>query len=126
MPKHTLTERVEVLEQKVEVLETLPARVEAVELQIVQLRTEMRSGFSDVRQEMAAMAAGLREEIRAGDEALRTELTREIRKSEEGLRTELIMEIRKGDEDTRRYMRMLHEEVISKIATIEEGPRRKK
>jgi len=113
MPKHTLTERVEVLEQKVEGLDTLPARVEAVELQIVQLRTEMRSGFSDVRQEMAAMAAGLREEIR---------------KSEEGLRTELIMEIRKGGEDTRRYMRMLHEEVISKIATIEEGrrPRRKK
>ena len=30
-------------------------------------------------------------------------------------------EIRLGDEDTRRYMRVLHEEVISRIATIQEG-----
>jgi uncharacterized coiled-coil protein SlyX len=30
-------------------------------------------------------------------------------------------EIRLGDEETRRYMRVLHEEVISRIATIQEG-----
>ena len=143
MPDRTLTERVEVLEQKVEVLQTLPARVEAVELQMVQLRTEMGAGFSDIRREMGAMGAGLREEIRAGDETLRTGLSNEIRESCEALRTELkseirdscaavrtelIREIRTGDEDTRRYMRVLHEEVISRIATIEERrrPRRKK
>ena len=41
----------------------MPARVEAVELQIVQLRTEMRAAFSEVRQEMGAMRVGLHEEV---------------------------------------------------------------
>ena len=95
MPKPTLAKRVQILEQKVEVLETLPERVTAVELQIVQLREEMRDEFSAVRQEMNAMGTGLRAELSAA--------------------------IRAGDEETRRYMRVLHEEVISRIATIQEG-----
>ena len=75
----------EILEKKVEVLERLPARVEAMELQILQLRDEVRVEFSAMRQEM-----------------------------------------RTGDEETRRYMRVLHEEVISRIATIQEGRRPRK
>ena len=40
-------------------------------------------------------------------------------------------EIRDGDEETRRYMRVLHEEVIARLATIQEGqtppvPRRRR
>ena len=71
-------------------LEALPGRVHAVELQIMQLREEMRAGFS-------------------------------------ALRAELQAEIRAGDEEMRRYMRVLHEEVISRIATIGESrPRRPK
>ncbi len=54
------------------------------------------------------MGASLREEIRAGDEAIRSELRAEIRA---------------GDEETRRYMRVLHEEVISRIATLQESRR---
>ena len=38
-------------------------------------------------------------------------------------RTELIARIGEGDEETRRYMRVLHEEVIARIATIGEGGR---
>ena len=95
MRKPTLAKRVQILEQKVEVLETLPERVTAVELQVVQLREEMRDEFSAVRQEMNAMGTGLRAELSAA--------------------------IRAGDEETRRYMRVLHEEVISRIATIQEG-----
>ena len=36
-------------------------------------------------------------------------------------------EIREGDEETRRYMRVLHEEVISRIAILAESrrPRRR-
>jgi len=78
--KPTLTARVEILEEIVRTLETLPKRVEAVETQILHLREEMRSEFSAVRQE-----------------------------------------IRDGDEETRRYMRVLHEEVLARIATIAEG-----
>jgi len=80
MEKPTLTARVEILEEIVRTLETLPKRVEAVETQILHLREEMRSEFSAVRQE-----------------------------------------IRDGDEETRRYMRVLHEEVLARIATIAEG-----
>jgi len=66
MTEPTLTRRVEILEHKVQTLETLPARVEAVELQIVQLRDEMRGEFAALRQEFRA-------EIRGGDEQLRAE-----------------------------------------------------
>lgn len=106
MAETILTRRVEMLEQKVQSLETLPARVEAVELQIVQLRDEMRGEFSAVRQEMNAMGSALGMEIRAVDEALRAE-------------------IRAGDEETRRYMRVLHEEVISRIEVLG-GKRRRR
>jgi len=123
MVERTLTERVEILEQKVQSLETLPGRVGALEVQILQLRDEMRSEFSAVRQEMRAMGAGLRDElraeIRAGDNAVRTE----IRTVAEALRAE----IRAGDEETRVQMRVFHEEVIARIAALQEGrPRRRK
>lgn len=94
----TLTARVEILEQKMQILDTLPGRIDAVELQILQLREEMRGEFSAVRAE-----------IRGGDEALR-------------------IEIRAGDEETRRYMRLLHEDVISRIEMLGSSrhPRKKK
>jgi hypothetical protein len=88
MPELALDERVAILEQKVQGLESLPARVTAVEMQILQLRQEMRGEFSAVRQEL--------------DE----------------VRRELRGEIRQGDEETRRYMRVLHEDVIARIATL--------
>ena len=84
MPESTLLERVTVLEQKVELV-SLRSRVGAVELQIVQLRDEMRVEFYAVR-----------------------------------------AEIREGDEETRRYMRVLHEEVLSRIATLAEVRRRRR
>jgi hypothetical protein len=61
----------------------------------VHLRGEMREQFSAVRHEL--------EEIRA----------------------ELRTEIQTGDAETRRYMRVLHEEVLSRIAIIQEGPPRR-
>jgi len=79
----------------VEILEQLPERVGALESQFVQLRNEMRAEFS-----------ALRGEIRAGDEETRRELRSEIRA---------------GDEETQRLMRVLHEEVIPRIALIGEG-----
>ena len=94
MPERTLKERVEILEQKVENLESVPAKVAAVELQILQLREEMRGEFSTIRGE-----------IRAGDEETRRSLRDEIRQ---------------GDEETRRYMRVLHEDVIARIALLGE------
>jgi hypothetical protein len=54
MPAPTLTARVENLEKRVELLEELPARMSAVELQIGHLRREMREQFSAVRVDLRA------------------------------------------------------------------------
>ena len=65
MPRETIEGRVDNLEHRVTELEKLPDRVSAVESQIVLLRTEMRSEFSETRQ-------SLRQEIaEKHDEALR-------------------------------------------------------
>jgi hypothetical protein len=100
MPEQTVIARVEKLEKKMELLEGLPDRVTAMELQIVQLRGEVREQFSAVRQEF-------RDELRTVEHSLRAE-------------------IQAGDEETRRYMRVLHEEVLSRIATIHDGGRNRR
>lgn len=82
MAGRDLTERAEVLEMKVAALEELPARVTAVESQIVLLRGEMHAEFSAVRQEM-----------------------RELNKA------------------TNTQMRVLHEDVIDRIAKLGESRR---
>ena len=92
MAKKSLEERVNMLERRVEILEQLPERVTALEAQIVQLRDEMRAEFSATRAE-----------ARAGDE----HVVRTLRE-----------EIRAGDEETRRFVRMLHEEVIERIKLL--------
>ena len=102
MPPQTLAAKVESLERRVTNLEMLPERMDRMESQIVQLRTEMRDGFSAVRAEIRAVDEVLRSEIRAVDEALRSE-------------------IRAGDEETRHLMRVLHEKVIGRFALLDEG-----
>jgi predicted phage gp36 major capsid-like protein len=102
MAAHDLTERVEVLEVKVAALEGLPERVSAVESQIVQLRDEMRGGFSAVREEMRTLNDDTRMEMRALNDDIR-------------------MEMRALNEDTKNQMRVLHEDVIERIARIGEG-----
>ena len=78
MQQRSMIERIEILERKVEALETLPERITAVELQLVQLRDEMRGEFSATRAEMRA-----------------------------------------GDEETRRYMRVLYEDLVKRISRPE-------
>ena len=87
MQDRSIVERVEILEQDMELLKQLPDRVAAVESQLVHLRTEMHADFSATRSDMQAMGARLNE----------------------------------SDEETRRHMRVLHEDVIARIATIGEG-----
>ena len=126
MTEPTLAERVTILERKVDDLASLPARVTAVELQIVQLRDEMRLGFSAVRQEVTGLREDLLTTIRQGDDAVREELhvgMGELRGEMQRLRDELRAEIREGDHETRRYMRVLHEDVIARIAALGDARR---
>jgi Skp family chaperone for outer membrane proteins len=104
MAVRNLTERVEVLEMKVGVLEELPARMSAVEAQIVQLRTEMRGEFSAVRQEMRALNDETRAEMRALNEETKAQM-------------------RALNEETKAQTRTLHEEVLDRIAKIGEVTR---
>jgi hypothetical protein len=113
------------LERRVDILEQPPERVSALESQIVQLRDEMRREFSATR----AM-------IREGDDAVVRTLREEIRESNDSTVRVLREEIRPGAEETRRvltermeslfnenerHMRALHEDLIHRIATINEG-----
>ena len=106
MPSQTIAKKVEALESRVSTLEELPGRLTAVESQIVQLRSEMRDGFSAASRQLSAVRQELRHDISQQIVAVREEL-------------------RAGDEETRRYMRVLHEDVIGRLATIQEGQSRK-
>jgi len=143
MAGKTMEERVTDLEKLAETLAPLPAqvaglteRMAAVELQNVQLRSEMHAGFSAIRGEMADMKAELRDDIAAQgrDTAerllelrselrldLRTELRTELATGMRTLREDLVDRIVTGDEETRRQMRVLHEELIDRLARLGEG-----
>jgi len=98
----SLERRIEILEGNMEQLRDVPARLSAVESQVVQLRSEMRDGFSALRGEMHACEERLRAEMRQGHQTLRAEM-------------------RTLNEETNAHLRVLHEEVISRIAVLPEG-----
>jgi hypothetical protein len=98
MAESSLTERVDILEQIVAKLSDLPDRAGGLEQQFVQFRQETRAEFSGVRDEFAAVRQEMREEFSA-----------------------VRAEIRAGDEETRRFMRVLHEDVIDRITLLGEG-----
>lgn len=83
MATQTLSLRVDSLEQRVTRLEELPARVDALVVQISQFREEMHGEFSAVRAEIRTgdgnTLSTLREEIRAGDQETRRVLGDAIR-----------------------------------------------
>ena len=116
-----IEKRVEILEFKVEALERLPQRMDALEAQIVQLRGEMREGFSALVGETTAIRAHVTHEfaaVRSEAAAFQTEVRAEfaiVRSEAAALGSELRDDIRAGDAETRRYMRVLHEEVLERI-----------
>ena len=103
MAARSLDERVGILEQKVEGLQKLPARMDAVESQILQLRDEMRDEFSAIRE--------------------RFEETRQLARE---LHQEVLTRLQEGDQENGRLMRVLHEDVVARISLIQEGGGRKK
>lgn len=88
------------LEGQMRELRDLPARVAGVELQVLQLRGEMREAFSATRSELRGELHGSREDLRA--------------------------EIRTGDQATRDFMRALYERYQTNMRTIGEGKKGRK
>jgi hypothetical protein len=87
----TVENKLERLERRVTNLEELPARMDRLELQILQFRDEVRAEFSAVRTE-----------IRDGDVMVVTALTEQI-------------------EETRRHTSVLFEDAVGRIAVVGEG-----
>ena len=83
------------LERRVDRLEQLPQRMDALATQIVQLREEMRSEFFAIRGE-----------IREGDGETRRSLSKQM------------PELFAANET---HMRVLHEDLVQRIATIKGG-----
>ena len=104
MPPQTLESRMESVEHRVTKLEELPGRIDDLTLQVSQLRTEMSAEFSAVRAE-----------IREQGVTIVTTVRQEI--AEQGQRTDArISEMATGSQ-----MRALYEDVISRIALLQEG-----
>ena len=127
MGEPTLADRVEVLESKVEDLEKLPARLDSLELQILQFGGEVRAEFSALRTQISGVEGGLGGEMRTLEEGLRGEmrtleerLRGEMGTLQEGLRGEM----RELNDQTNTHLRVLHEEVLSRIALLGEGTTR--
>ena len=142
MPERALTKRVEILEQRVEDLRSLPERVAGVESQILQLRGEMHGEFSAIRDEMRREFSAVRAEMHGEFSAVRAEMHGEfsaVRDELRDVRTGLgshaellaklesaVATLRQDNEETRSQARMLHEEVLARIALLQEGRRRKR
>ena len=93
--------RIEILEGDVNALRQLPEQVSAVAADLAALRgdfTQLRGDVTQVQGDVAQLKRDMRLEFAAVRD-----------------------EIRAGDEETRSQMRILHEEVISRLALLAEG-----
>jgi uncharacterized membrane-anchored protein YjiN (DUF445 family) len=130
------------LERQMQEMRDLPERVTSLESQVLQLRQEMRDEFSATRSafrselaskgELAQAVTTLRAELVTKSElaqavtALRGELATkgELGQAVTTLRGEIaaaVTTLSKAIADTNTHMRTLHEEAISRIATMGEG-----
>ena len=128
MPERALAKRVEILEQRVGDLQSLPERVAGVESQILQLRGEMHGEFSAIRGEMHSEFSAVRDEMHSEFSAVRDELRTGLRSHAERLEKleSAMVALRQDNEETRSQARMLHEEVLARLALLQEGRRRKR
>ena len=102
MAARSLTERIEILEQKVGDLQELPGRMAAVESHILQLRGEVRDGFSAIHARMATHDQRFESIDQRFDDLSR--------------------QMREGHQEIGRHMRLLHEDVLARIAATGEAP----
>ena len=75
MAPQTLASRVDSLEQRVTRLDELPAHVDALTMQVSQLRDEMRAEFSAVRLKIKAGDSRVMEQVRVLHEDIVARLT---------------------------------------------------
>jgi predicted component of type VI protein secretion system len=120
-----IMERLEILEETLRELRTLPGRMDRLEGQVLQLDRRLEAGISAIRTEMRALDEETREqltaEMRALDQATREQLTAEMRALNEATREQLTAEMRALNEETWRHARVLHEDLVERIKTLGEA-----
>ena len=129
--------RVEIVEGTSDALDYLPARIDALTLQIVQFREDVRDDISATRTDLKGDLHRLRAEMAAHLDSLSVRVDSLCARVDvlsarfdaariDTFRDELHTEIRNGDEEIRRCMRVLHDLVMARIAAFREGrsPRR--
>jgi uncharacterized coiled-coil DUF342 family protein len=121
MPPQTIERRVEKLEEQMTTLQQLPARMDALSVQISQTREDLGAKISTMDAKISTMGA----KISTMDARVSTMDARvsgmdaRISGTEKSLREEILSS---GDRILTR-VRMLHEDVISRLALIQEGRR---
>ncbi len=113
MPREMLRFRVDRLEQRVDNLMALRDSMDGLSEQFFQFRDETRSALTALHEDISAVRDDLREEIHAVATGLREELR--------AFRNELREEVRAGDAESRRFMRVLFEDLVERIKTLAEG-----
>ena len=136
MVRKTIEQRILTLEDRMGELHELPERVAALQSEFSQFRAEVRDEFSAIRGELAEGLAAVRGEMADGLAAVRGEFAEGLAavRGEMGSMREDMAAFRADsiarDEEARRYARMLHEDVIARLALTPEGgprsPRRRK
>jgi hypothetical protein len=131
MASQTIEERVDVVEQRVTALNALPARVDALSTQIVDLRGEMHTEFSASRAEMHAAFSTVRGEarsefaaIRGGERDAETPSLCSLKNDTGDLRDTLRKEIQDNGDRIIGQVRVLHEDLVARIALLGEKPKR--
>ena len=128
MPPETIESRVDRLERRMTYLENLPDRITALESQIVQQRVEMRGDFSAVREEIRTGDSELGERIDETTRVLGERIDETARVLGERI-DEFARVLGERIDENGRHMRVLHEDVIGRLAIIQEGqsaPRRRR
>ena len=131
MTPQPVESRVDDLETRVTTIEQQLGPAEPADTQSLPIRVEMRAGFSSIRAEMAEQGATLRAEMADQGAALRAEmaeqgaaLRREIAEQGAALRTEMVEQgtaLGGRIDALSTQMRVLHEDVIGRIALLHEG-----
>jgi chromosome segregation ATPase len=131
MPPQTIESRVEKLEEQVTNFQDLPGRMDALSVQISQVREDLGAQILQLREEVDARFDAVDARFDAVDarfdavDARFDEVGARISATERTLREEIVA----GDERILTQVRVLHEDVVSRLALIQEGqprPRRRR
>ena len=120
MAPQPLESRVESRKHRVTQLEQLPARIDNLTSQVQQLGTEMRAEFSAVRGELRGEIAGQGTSLRAAMAEQGKSLRAEIADQGASLLAAIAEQGARIDAQGT-YMRVLHEEVLARIALMQNG-----